>query len=456
MTVIIVWQARPFTVAAKWADLLQQEFANQGVMEKDVGIKSTLFGGPPEIGNIAKLANSQNGFMNMFARPLFEAVTDILPTMSFAVKEMEANTEVWNDKIEKEKKKARGKDEANASDDYLSPRSGTPNPPSAHEERDRSFSQPELSHPEGLPASGSPIDPTPSASMQHLDEPIHRTSVDRTQELRENSDRSSSPFRESRRSSFGPTAGYMGSSPEQPSFSRRSSGAFSAAQHANYPTRRSSNTSPSQLQLVATPDTRQPVSAENVQPNARGSEDTLSQPSKEPSRGSVGSGGGDVTHRGNKNGDGYRPARLSNNASSARFSTHSNHQRDSSGAHTSMSQSIPYSPTGTQATSILTSNSDERRSSHRNGSTAEGAGWSSSPSMRSKSIPDVVDMERLGSGQSADSGAQAHKIEEVKTSIFANGNISPNEERERVVNRKNSRFRLGNLFRKKGRMEASP
>ena len=434
MTVIIFGQARPFTVAAQWADLLQQEFANQGVMEKDVGIKSTLFGGPPEIGNTAKLANSQNGFMNMFARPLFEAVTDILPTMIFAVNEMEANTKVWNDKIEQEKKKASCKDEANASDDYLSPRSGTPNPPLAHEERDRSFSQPELSHPEGLPASGSPIHTTLSASMQHIDEPIRRTSVDRTQELRENPDRSSSPFRES----------------------RSSSGAFSAAQHASYSTRRSSNTSPSQLQLAAAPDTRQPISAENVQPSARGSEDTLSQPSKEPSRGSIGSGGGDVTHRGNKNGDGYRPTRLSNNASSARFSTHSNHQRDSSGAHTSMSQSIPYSPTGTQATSILTSNSDERRSSHRNDSTAEGAGWSSSPSMRSKSIPDVVDMERLGSGQSASSRAEAHKIEEIKTSIFANGNISPNEERERVVNRKNSRFRLGNLFRKKGRMEASP
>lgn len=454
---LIARQARPFGIAAQWADILQQEFANQGIMEKDVGIETTLFGGPPEIGNIIKLANSQNGFMNIFARPLFESVTDILPTMVFAVNEMKANTGIWKDKIEKAKRKEDRKDHTSTSEAYLSPRSGTPNLQFNQEERDRSSSQPELSHPEGFPASNSPIHPALSASMQHLDEQVRRTSVDRTNEIRETPDRSPSPFRDSRRSSLGLASGYVGSSPEQPSFSRRSSGAFSAAQHPSYSTRRSSNTSPSQLQLGIAPDTKPQVSTENIQPSARGSEDTVSQPSREPNRGSVGSGGGDITHRGNKNGDAYRPSRLSNNnPSCARFSTHSNHQRDSSGAHTSMSQSTPYSPTDTQATSILTSNSDEKGSSHRNGSTVEGAGWSSSPSMRSKSIPDVVDMDRLGSGQSMDTEASSIKVDEVKTSILTYGNISPNEERERVVNRKSSRFRLKDLWRKRGKVEASP
>ena len=448
---LIAWQARPFNVAAQWANILQDEFANQGIMEKDVGIETTLFGGPPEIGNTIKLANSQNGFMNIFARPLFEAVTDILPTMIFAINEIKTNTKIWQGKVEHEKARGERKDRADVSDTLLSPRSGTPDLSLSQD--DRSFSSPELSHPEGLPASSSPIQPSVSASMQHLEEQVRRTSVDRTQELRDTSDRSSSPFRDSRRSSLGLTSGYVGSSPEQPSFSRRSSGAFSAAQHASYSTRRSSNTSPSQLQLGAATGVRPQISAENVQPSARGSEDTLSQPSREPNRGSVGSGGGDVTNRGHKTGDSYRPTRLSNNAPSARFSTYSNHHRDSSGAHTSMSQSIPYSPTGTKATSILTSNSDEKGSSHRNGSTAESAGWSSSPSMRGKSIPDVVDVERLGSGQITDSRS---KIAEVKTSIFANGSISPNDERERVVNRKSSGFRLRNLWRKKGKVEASP
>ena len=426
-------------------------------MEKDVGIETTLFGGPPEIGNTIKLANSQNGFMNIFARPLFESVTDILPTMVFAVNEMKTNTEIWKGKVEHLKLEGKREEQTDTPEAYLSPRSRTPNHLSHQEERDRSSSQPELSHPEGLPASNSTIQVTLSTSMPHLEEQLRRTSVDRTHELRETPERSSSPFRDSRRSSLGPTSGYVGSAPEQPSFSRRSSGAFSAAQHPTYSTRRSSNTSPSQLQLGVAPDARPQVSSENAQPSARGSEDTLSQPNKDPNRSSVGSGGGDITHRGSKNGDSYRPARLSNNnASCARFSTHSNHQRDSSGAHTSMSQSTPYSPTGTQATSILTSNSDEKGSSHRNGSTSEGAGWSSSPSMRSKSIPDVVDLERLGSAQSMGTEGSANKSGEIKTSIFMNGSVSPSEERERVVNRKSSRFRLKDLWRKKGRVEAGP
>ncbi|KAL8790029.1 MAG: hypothetical protein Q9195_006531 [Heterodermia aff. obscurata] len=450
--------ARPFSIAAQWADILQLEFANQGVMEKDVGIETTLFGGPPEIGNTIKLANSQNGFMNIFARPLFESVTDILPTMAFAVNEMKTNTETWKGKIEHIKLEGKREEQTDMPEAHLSPRSRTPNHLFNQEERDRSSSQPELSHPEGLPASNSPIQLTLPTSMQHLEEHVRRTSVDRTHELRETPDRSSSPFRDSRRSSLAQTSGYVGSAPEQPSFSRRSSGAFSAAQRPTYSTRRSSNTSPSQLQLGVASDARPQVSSENTQPSARGSEDTLSQPNRDPDRSSVGSGGGgDITHRGNKNGENYRSARLSNhNASCARFSTHSNHQRDSSGAHTSMSQSTPYSPTGTQATSILTSNSDEKGSSHRNGSTSEGAGWSNSPSMRSKSIPDVVDLERLGSGQSVGTEASTNKSGEIKTSVFINGNISPSEERERVVNRKSSRFRLKDLWRKKGKVEASP
>ena len=422
-----------------------------------MGIETTLFGGPPEIGNTIKLANSQNGFMNIFARPLFEAVTDILPTMVFAVNEMKINTETWKGKIEHLKLEGKREGQMDTPEAYLSPRSRTPNHISNQEELDRSSSQPELSHPEGLPASNSPIQLTLPTSMQHLEEQVRRTSLDRTHELRETPERSSSPFRDSRRSSLGPTSGYVGSAPEQPSFSRRSSGAFSAAQHPTYSTRRSSNTSPSQLQLGVAPDARPQVSSENTQPSARGSEDTLSQPNRDPNRSSVGSGGGDITHRGHKNGDSYRSARLSNNnPSCARFSTHSNHQRDSSGAHTSMSQSTPYSPTGTQATSILTSNSDEKGSSHRNGSTCEGAGWSNPPSTRSKSIPDVVDLERLGSGQSMGTEASANKSGEVKTTVFISGNVSPSEERERVVNRKSSRFRLKDLWRKKGKLEASP
>lgn len=406
-------------------------------MEKEVGIESTLFGGPPELGNIVKLANSQNGFMNIFARPLFEAVSDILPTMSFAVDEMKANTETWKSKIEQVKSKEESWANTSAPNEgFLSPRTRSPN---------RSSSQPELSHPEGLPASDA-LHPTFSASMQHVEESGRRTSSDRTQELREYADRSSSPFRDSRRSSSGLV--YGSSIPDPGSYSRRSSGAFSAAQLQNITARRrSSNTSPSQLQLGSMPGPKsQAPSMENAQPSNRGSEDTLSQ-SQHPSfsspnndqRGYFG-GGGDISNRGSKTNEFHRPSR------SSRFSSNSNHQRDSSGTHTNMSQSTPYSPTTTQATSVFTRNSSEKGSSHRNGSAAEGmAGWSTSPR---KDIPDVVDIDRLTTSP--------QKPSEVKTSILSNGVLSSNEERERVVVRKTSRFRLKDLWRKKGRVEAGP
>lgn len=72
-------------------------------MEKELDIPTQLFGGPPERDNVVKLGESQIGFMNIFARPLFEGVTDIFPTMQFTVDELIANRVIWEQKIEDEK-----------------------------------------------------------------------------------------------------------------------------------------------------------------------------------------------------------------------------------------------------------------------------------------------------------------------------------------------------------------
>jgi 3',5'-cyclic-nucleotide phosphodiesterase len=87
-------------VAAKWANILTDEFSNQGVMEQELQIPSCLFGGPPVRDDIIKLGESQIGFINIFARPLFEGVADILPGMAFAVEEMVINKSTWDDRIE--------------------------------------------------------------------------------------------------------------------------------------------------------------------------------------------------------------------------------------------------------------------------------------------------------------------------------------------------------------------
>jgi hypothetical protein len=107
------YQARKFDTAAKWANILTDEFSNQGIMEQELQMPSCLFGGPPVRDDIIKLGESQIGFMNIFACPLFEAVTDILPAMRFAVDEILANKAVWERKIDdarqrNRKRKSRG------------------------------------------------------------------------------------------------------------------------------------------------------------------------------------------------------------------------------------------------------------------------------------------------------------------------------------------------------------
>lgn len=71
-------------------------------MEKDLELPTCLFGGPPDPNDFLKLAESQLGFMNIFARPLFEGVSAVLPEMRFALAELATNKAIWLERIEAE------------------------------------------------------------------------------------------------------------------------------------------------------------------------------------------------------------------------------------------------------------------------------------------------------------------------------------------------------------------
>lgn len=94
--------ARKYACAAQWARVLTDEFANQGAMEKELNLPTCLFGGPPDPNDFLKLAESQLGFMNIFARPLFEGVGVILPDMRFTLAELSTNRSIWQERIEAE------------------------------------------------------------------------------------------------------------------------------------------------------------------------------------------------------------------------------------------------------------------------------------------------------------------------------------------------------------------
>ncbi|KKK16683.1 hypothetical protein AOCH_006772 [Aspergillus ochraceoroseus] len=120
--------ARPWDVAEKWTQILQEEFANQGEMEKEVGMETALFGGPPEIGNVYKLATGQMGFMSIFALPLFEGISDVLPELRFTVEHIRSNHSRWHylADMEKKKKKMQFLVVDPGPDGLISPRSHSP------------------------------------------------------------------------------------------------------------------------------------------------------------------------------------------------------------------------------------------------------------------------------------------------------------------------------------------
>jgi hypothetical protein len=96
-------------------------------MEQAVQMETTLFGGPPELGNMLKLANGQIGFMTIFAHPLFSNVADIIPAMRFAADEILTNKGVWFTRAEHEKKLQLVKKGTGAGDGgAISPRTQSP------------------------------------------------------------------------------------------------------------------------------------------------------------------------------------------------------------------------------------------------------------------------------------------------------------------------------------------
>ena len=427
-------------------------------MEQEVGIPTTLFGGPPELGNLVKLGQSQNSFINFFARPLFEAVSDILPAMAFAVDELRSNQTTWTDRIRAENQTSRNSTAINRSAGALSPRSRSPN---------LTGSQPSLSHPEGLPASSPSPEPLlalsepPPALLPHMGRSSDTTSIVNPHIM---SDRGLHSVQASRRSSHNPVATSNTRTDSTVDTSRRSSGALSTTSNPNVviAPRRTSNGSPSQLQLA--PGSKSyaktlTTASENRTPNGRGSEDTLShmhftgvltQPC-EHREGSANSGGaGDNMRRSSKANDQARSNTSISHSNVDRPYVQYSH-RTSSGAHTNntnLSQSTPYSPTGTQATSVLSIDSEEKGSSSPLDSLADRNGG-----------PKILDVERPGNSDqhSALAGVGGGvKDVDVKTSVLSNGSLRSSDWGHRSIGKKNSRFNIFHWKRRTNRLEATP
>lgn len=115
---VLTTKARVHECSAQWATILIDEFSRQASMETDLRIPTSLVV-PPVTGSVLALARSQVGFMSLFAVPLFQQLSDVLPEMQFSVKVLKENKSKWQAKIDQFTPQPDGRMDGSASRPFL-------------------------------------------------------------------------------------------------------------------------------------------------------------------------------------------------------------------------------------------------------------------------------------------------------------------------------------------------
>lgn len=141
-------------------------------MERELNLPTCLFGGPPDPNDFLKLAESQLGFMNIFARPLFEGISAVLPEMRFTLAELSANKAIWQERIEAEN--SRKMSFARGPLSPLSRSTATPSETDSIDQRERL--SPTLG--EGEPPKGRSISSDRTRSIPSLAQQVNNANLD--------------------------------------------------------------------------------------------------------------------------------------------------------------------------------------------------------------------------------------------------------------------------------------
>ncbi|KAI8142332.1 hypothetical protein BJV82DRAFT_616373 [Fennellomyces sp. T-0311] len=83
--------ARPFPLAKKWAEILAEEFARQGDLEKELGLTVLPINDRGKV----SLEEFQLTFERKIAMKLYQAVGRLIPVMSFCVDFINENIDIW-------------------------------------------------------------------------------------------------------------------------------------------------------------------------------------------------------------------------------------------------------------------------------------------------------------------------------------------------------------------------
>ena len=88
--------SRPFDIADKWCDVLNQEFFRQGDLEKKLGIGLTS---PLNDRDHEDKPKSQIGFYNFICIPLYQVVARAFPELEVNANSVKSNLEIWKSKM---------------------------------------------------------------------------------------------------------------------------------------------------------------------------------------------------------------------------------------------------------------------------------------------------------------------------------------------------------------------
>lgn len=86
---------RRLDLAEQWGRVLQCEFSEVKDVETDCNVQTL----PPNCGKSANLAQSQVSFLNIFAYPLFQQLSDAFPEFGYAFKTLQENKAVWESRL---------------------------------------------------------------------------------------------------------------------------------------------------------------------------------------------------------------------------------------------------------------------------------------------------------------------------------------------------------------------
>jgi hypothetical protein len=88
--------SRPFELADKWCDILNEEFFHQGDLEKETGIGLTS---PLNDREKANKPKSQIGFYNFICLPLYSIIATLFPPLKVLLDSVKANLEKWKELV---------------------------------------------------------------------------------------------------------------------------------------------------------------------------------------------------------------------------------------------------------------------------------------------------------------------------------------------------------------------